>query len=68
MVIGVMAREANNITSTIWRVLTIIFCFVMVIYTTKESVKSTIIIRKNDFILFINGEEKINFMMLKKLI
>lgn len=46
MVIGVMAREANNITSTIWRVLTIIFCFGMFIYVTKESIKSTFIIRK----------------------
>ncbi|EGS5729678.1 hypothetical protein I8540_002890, partial [Clostridium perfringens] len=45
MVIGVMAREANNITSTIWRVLTIIFCFGMFIYVTKESIKSTFIIR-----------------------
>ncbi len=25
LLVGVMAREANNITSTIWRVLTIIF-------------------------------------------
>lgn len=67
MVIGVMAREANNITSTIWRVLTIIFCFGMFIYVTKESIKSTIIIRKNDFILFANGEEKINFHDVKEI-
>ena len=67
MVIGVMAREANNITSTIWRVLTIIFCFGMFIYVTKESIKSTFIIRKNDFILFANGEEKINFHDVKEI-
>lgn len=67
MVIGVMAREANNITSTIWRVLTIIFCFGMFIYVTKESIKSTFIIRKNDFILFVNGEEKINFHDVKEI-
>ncbi|MDU2665424.1 MAG: hypothetical protein E7C45_10790, partial [Clostridium perfringens] len=41
LLVGVMAREANNITSTIWRVLTIIFCFGMFIYVTKESIKST---------------------------
>lgn len=67
LVIGVMAREANNITSTIWRVLTIIFCFGMFIYVTKESIKSTIIIRKNDFILFANGEENINFHDVKEI-
>lgn len=67
MVIGVMAREANNITSTIWRVLTIIFSFGMFIYVTKESIKSTFIIRKNDFILFANGEEKINFHDVKEI-
>ncbi|EGT3616289.1 hypothetical protein FHH43_08595 [Clostridium perfringens] len=67
LVVGVMARQANNITSTICRVLTIIFCLGMVIYTTKENIKSTIIIRKNDFILFVNGEEKINFEDIKEI-
>ena len=67
IVFGVMARQANNITSDIWRVLTIIFCFSMFIYTIKESVKSTIIIRKNDFILFINGKEEINFKDVKEI-
>lgn len=67
LVVGVMAREVNNITSTIWRVLTIIFCFGMFIYTIKESVKSTFIIRKNDFILFANGEENINFHDVKEI-
>ena len=67
LIFSALAREANNITSTIWRVLTIIFCFVLVIYTTKESIKSTFIIRKNDFILFANGEEKINFHDVKEI-
>ncbi len=67
LVVGVMARQTNNLTSTIWRVLTIIFCFVMVIYITKESIKSTIIIRKNDFILFTSGEEKVNFHDVKEI-
>nr|WP_242944458.1 hypothetical protein [Clostridium perfringens] len=67
LVVGVMAREANNLTSTIWRVLTIIFCFGMFIYATKESIKSTFIIIKNDFILFVNGEEKINFHDVKEI-
>ena len=67
MVIGAMARDANNMTSNIWGVLTIIFCFGVFIYVTKESVKSTIIIRKNDFILFVNGEENINFHDVKEI-
>ncbi|ELC8442158.1 hypothetical protein QYB59_001179 [Clostridium perfringens] len=67
LVVGVMARQANNITSIIWRLLTIVFCIAMVIYITKENIKSTIIIRKDDLILFVNGEEKLNFKDVKEI-
>lgn len=67
LVIGVMAREPDNLTSIIWRLLTIIFCVGMVIHTTKENIKSTIIVRKNDFVLFVNGEKTLNFKDVKEI-
>ena len=67
LIFEAVTSKVKNFPSVTWNELTVIFCFGMFIYVTKESVKSTIIIRKNDFILFINGEEKINFHDVKEI-
>ncbi|EHK2387797.1 hypothetical protein QTI69_09685 [Clostridium perfringens] len=67
LIVEAVMSKGKNFSSVTGSELTIIFCFGMIIYATKESVKSTFIIRKNDFILFVNGEEKINFHDVKEI-
>lgn len=67
LIVEAVTSKVKNFPSVTWSELTVIFCFGMFIYSIKESVKSTIIIRKNDFILFANGEEKINFHDVKEI-
>lgn len=58
---SVMSSQGYTLAKNILRLGTLIFTVGMIIYCTKIKVKNTVIIRKDDLILFINGEEEVGF-------
>lgn len=61
LIISVMYSEGETMAKNIISLGILIFTIGMVIYCTKIKVKNTVIIRKDDLILFINDEEEVGF-------
>lgn len=65
IIIECITMNLESFSSIVWGELIVIFCFVMIIYTTKESLKATVILRQEDMYVFLKEEENIRFKDIK---
>ena len=65
IIIECITMNLESFSSIVWGELIVIFCFVMIIYTTKESLKATVILRQEDMYVFLKEEKNIRFKDIK---